>query len=248
MKREPVPLLSAPLLAAVLAACAQSGPPADTPEAEIRGQEEAMRASWRPLFDGESLDGWRRYAEDAPPQGWRVEDGTLHRYAPGGDIMTIETFGDFELALEWRVAEGGNSGIFYHGRPGYDYIHDAAPEMQVLDDAGHPDGGNPLTAAGAVFALYPAPPGVVRPAGEWNAVRLVVHGDHVEHWLNGERIVEYELGSEDWEARKAGSKFAGTDYGTFRSGHIGLQDHGDPVWYRNIRIRPLGDEDGGAGS
>lgn len=254
--RPTVPLL---VIAGLLAGCAPSGTPGDdaaaTGEPEERGAnamdgltESERQDGWRPLFDGESLDGWRQYGSEAPPEGWRAEEGTLHRYGPGGDIMTVDTFDDYELALEWRVAEGGNSGIFYHGRTGYDYIHDVAPEMQVLDDAVHPDGQNPLTAAGAVYGLYPAPPGVVRPAGEWNEVRILAHGDHVEHWLNGERIVEYELGSDEWQARKADSKFAGTEYGTLRSGHIGLQDHGDPVWFRNIRLRPLGgDEAGEAG-
>ena len=250
--RAPIPRPSVPLLviASLLAGCAPSGAPGDGAEATstegnaMDGLTEAeRRAGWRSLFDGESLQGWREYRSEAPPEGWRAEDGTLHRYAPGGDIMTAETFDDYELALEWKVAEGGNSGIFYHGRPGYDYIHDAAPEMQVLDDATHPDGGNPLTSAGAVYALYPAPPGVVRPAGEWNSVRIVANGDRVEHWLNGEKIVEYELGSEDWKRRVADTKFAGTDYGAFRSGHIGLQDHGDPVWFRNIKLRSL---EGGA--
>ena len=208
--------------------------------AEQNTLTEAERAAgWRLLFDGESLDGWRAYDSEAPPDGWRAEDGTLHRFASGGDIMTVERFDDFELVLEWRISEGGNSGIFYHGRPGYDHIYDAAPEMQVLDDDRHPDGGNPLTSAGAVYGLYPAPRGVVRPAGEWNRARIITRGDHVEHWLNGKRIVEYELGSEDWRERVADSKFAGTDYGRFRSGHIGLQDHGDLVWYRNIKLLPI---------
>lgn len=201
---------------------------------------EAERAAgWRLLFDGETLAGWRAYASEMPPEGWRAEDGALHRFASGGDIMTVDQFDGFELSLEWKVPEGGNSGIFYHGRTGYDYIHDVAPEMQVLDDEGHADGGDPLTSAGAVYGLYPAPRGVVRPAGEWNRARIIVRGDHVEHWLNGKRIVEYELGSEDWNERVADSKFAGTDYGRFRSGHIGLQDHGDPVWYRNIKLLPI---------
>lgn len=205
---------------------------------------EAERAAgWRLLFDGETLAGWRAYDSEMPPEGWRAEDGTLHRFASGGDIMTVDRFDDFELALEWRVSEGGNSGIFYHGRPGYDYIHDVAPEMQVLDDEGHADGEDPLTSAGAVYGLYPAPRGIVRPAGEWNRARIIARRDHVEHWLNGKRTAEYELGSEDWQERVASTKFAGTDYGRFRSGHIGLQDHGDPVWFRNIKLLPI-DGDG----
>lgn len=244
----------AALVGLAAAACTTSGNAGGDPDAAGTAAEEVAatsnaltadqrEAGWRPLFDGETLEGWRQYGSEAPPDGWRAEDGTLHRFASGGDIMTMDTFDDYELALEWRIAEGGNSGIFYHGRPGFDYIHDAAPEMQVLDDSGHSDGESPLTSAGSVYGLYPAPRGVVRPAGEWNQVRILVEDDHVEHWLNGRKIVDYELGSEDWRQRVADSKFAeGPAYGSFRSGHIGLQDHGDPVWYRNIRLRPLDGE------
>jgi hypothetical protein len=112
--------------------------------------------------------------------------------------------------------------------------------MQVLDDARHPDGSSPLTSAGALYGIYPAPRGVVRPAGEWNLVRIVVNGHHVEHWLNGVKVVEAELGSPDWETRVKQSKFATMPtYGRNDSGYIGLQDHGDRVAYRNIKIRVL---------
>ena len=121
-----------------------------------------------------------------------------------------------------------------------DYAWRSGVEMQVLDDARHPDGRSPLTSAGALYAIYPAPRGVVRPAGEWNTVRIVVNGKHVEHWLNGVKVVEAELGSPDWEARVKRSKFATMPrYGRNDSGHIGLQDHGDRVAYRNIKIRVL---------
>lgn len=195
---------------------------------------------WRPLFDGRTLAGWRGYQDTAVPAGWRVEDGTLHRFGPGGDIVTAESFADFELSLEWKVAEGGNSGIFYRAAPGEKQIYFSAPEMQVLDDARHRDGGDPLTSAGAAYGLYPAPRGVVHPAGEWNQARIKIEDGHVEHWLNGQKLLEYTLGSEDWKARVARSKFADWPrYGAAPSGHIGLQDHGDPVWYREIRIRVL---------
>lgn len=197
-------------------------------------------AGWELLFDGESLDGWRGYGRSEMPDGWAAVDGTLARVGPGGDIVTRREFEDFELALEWRLEEGGNSGIFYLATEETDRIFENAPEMQVLDDARHADGGSPLTSSGANYALHPAPRGVVKPAGEWNQVRIVVDGDHVEHWLNGRLVVTYELGSEDWERRVAESKFAEwPEYGQSRRGRIGLQDHGDPVWYRNIRIREL---------
>ena len=174
------------------------------------------------------------------PRGWQVIDGALTRVDSAGDIVTTKQYGNFELALEWQVARGGNSGIFYRVSEDSDHPWRSGPEMQVLDDAGHPDGRSPLTSAGALYGIYPATPGVVRPAGEWNSVRLVLNGNHVEHWLNGVKVVEAELGSPDWESRVKRSKFGEMPrYGRNASGHIGLQDHGDRVAYRNIKIRPL---------
>ena len=167
-------------------------------------------------------------------------DGALTRVADAGDIVTREQFQDFELALEWKVEPGGNSGIFYRvaEAPELETVWQSGPEFQVLDDARHADGRVPETSAGACYGLYPAPRGVVRPAREWNEARIVVRGTHVEHWLNGRRVVAYELGDHDWEERVRRSKFAGLRrYGREPRGHIALQDHGDWVAYRNIRVR-----------
>ncbi len=197
-------------------------------------------SSWTALFDGRTTAGWRGYHMDSLPSGWQVVDGALTRVGPGGDIITTGSYTNFELTLEWKISEGGNSGIFYRASEDTDAIYWNAPEMQVLDDAKHPDGHSRLTAAGSDYAVYPSPAGVVNPAGEWNAVRLVVNGNHVEHWLNGVKVVEYELGSADWATRVAAGKFAPhARYGKNTSGHIGLQDHGDWVAYRNIQIRVL---------
>ena len=197
-------------------------------------------AGWQLLFDGKTTTGWRGYRKDSMPRGWQVLDGALTRVDSAGDIVTAGQYANFELTLEWQVARGGNSGIFYRVSEDGDYPWRSGPEMQVLDDAGHPDGRSRLTSAGALYGLYPAPAGVVRPAGEWNAVRIVLNGHHVEHWLNGVKVVEAELGSPDWEARVKQSKFLEMPrYGRNASGHIGLQDHGDRVAYRNIKIRPL---------
>jgi len=174
------------------------------------------------------------------PAGWQVVDGALTRVGEGGDLITRDEFGDFELALEWKVAEGGNSGIMYRVTEDAGATYETGPEMQVLDDARHKDGESRLTAAGSAYGLYPAPAGVVKPAGEWNAVRIVVRGNHVEHWLNGIKVVEYELGSPDWKAKVEASKFKQwPGYGRAASGHIALQDHGDRVAFRDIRIRTL---------
>lgn len=203
--------------------------------------EQERAEGWQLLFDGQSLDAWRGYQLDDVPSGWAARDGMLTRVGPGGDIITRETFGDFELVAEWRVEPGGNSGILYRGDESADYFYKTAPEMQVLDDAGHADGASPLTSAGSVYALYPAPAGVVQPAGQWNHARILADGAHVEHWLNGEKVAEYEQGSPEWNRLVAESKFQQwPGFGTVMEGHIGLQDHGDLVEYRNIKIRPLG--------
>ena len=199
-----------------------------------------QKAGWRLLFDGATTKGWRAYDSDSMPSGWQVVDGALTRVAPSGDIITTDTFRDFELAVEWKVAPGGNSGIFYRAALGSEAIYRSAPEMQVLDDAKHPDGASPLTSAGADYGLYPAPRGVVKPAGEWNSARIVVKANHVEHWLNGKKMASYELGSADWAGRVAKSKFSEwPEYGKAPEGYIGLQDHGDEVAFRSIKIRVL---------
>lgn len=201
---------------------------------------EDRQAGWRLLFDGQTTDGWRGYGRDDMPAGWRVENGLLVRAAGGGDIITTEQFENFELALDWKVGPAGNSGVFYRAVETDDPIYYSAPEMQILDDAGHADGGSPLTSAGSNYALHAAPRGVVKPAGEWNTARVVVNGNHVEHWLNGQKVVEYELHSDDWKRSVAASKFtAWPAYGQSPRGHIGLQDHGDRVEFRNIRVRVL---------
>jgi hypothetical protein len=212
---------------------AQAHPAAATPAP-------APAAAWTSLFDGHTTAGWRGYRKDSLPAGWQVVDGALTRVGPAGDIITTGTYANFELTLEWKISPGGNSGIFYRASEDTDAIYWNAPEMQVLDDSGHSDGRSRLTAAGSDYGIYPSPAGVVKRAGEWNAVRLVVNGTHVEQWLNGVKVVEYEFGSRDWTARVAASKFAPhPHYGKNTAGHIGLQDHGDWVAFRNIRIRVL---------
>ena len=197
-------------------------------------------AGWRLLFDGATTAGWRGWRMDSMPAGWQAVDGALTRVGPAADIVTRERFANFELALDWHVRAGGNSGIFYRASEDDDAIYWTAPEMQVLDDAGHPNGQDRLTAAGSVYGLYPAPAGAVKSPGEWNQARIVVAANHVEHWLNGVKLAEYEFASADWEARVQASKFASHGhFGKNAEGFIGLQDHGDWVAYRNIKIRVL---------
>ena len=175
------------------------------------------------------------------PNGWRAADGLLQKTGRAEDILTADQFGDFELALEWRLDRGGNAGLFYRATEEYDKVYWSAPEYQLLDDANAPDGRNRLTSAAAAYALYAAPAGIVKPAGEWNATRVVARGAHVEHWLNGQKVVQYELWSPDWEAKVKASKFAEwPKYGRAKSGHIAIQgDHSGALALRNIKIRTL---------
>lgn len=233
---------------ATLAACsakpAMEMPSAEAPAAPMPQPVMAITDSpdWMPLFDGKTLTGWRAFNGDGAPKGWTVtSDGELHfaaGTANGQNAMTTKAFADFELELEWKVAEGGNSGIFYRVSEQVDTIHHLALEYQVLDDANHNDGGSGLTSAGSNYALYAPTQKVVRPAGSWNHTRIVAKGKKLQHWLNGKIVVECEVDSDDWNARKAESKFADFPmYGKMTAGHIALQDHGDDVWYKNIRIR-----------
>lgn len=202
---------------------------------------EERAAGWRLLFDGRTTSGWRGYKKTEMPSGWQVVDGALTRTAQAGDIVTTEQFGSFELAFEWKVAPKGNSGVMFHVTEDRDYPWQSGPEYQILDNAGHPDGAKPETSTASDYAIHAPAKDVSRPAGSWNQSRIVVNGNRVEHWLNGERVVEYELGSPEWTERVKKSKFAKyPNWALAGRGHIALQDHGDLVAYRNIKIRPIG--------
>ena len=180
---------------------------------------EQRAGGWRSLFDGTSTAAWRGYKEATMPAGWQIVDGVLTKKGSVGDLMTKDQFGNFELALDWKVSPGGNAGVFYRGTEEYDHIYWSAPEYQLLDDAGHPDGKSRLTSAGSDYALYPSPAGVVKPADQWNSTLIVVKGNTVQHWLNGQKLLEYDLGSADWQAKVKASKFlAYPKYGTGAEG------------------------------
>ena len=230
------------LVVAALTVVAATAARAQVPNT-LTAEEKA--AGFKLLFDGTAATDWRGYRQKTLPSGWTVADGSL-ALAGGsgepssGDIVTRDEYANFELRLEWRIAKDGNSGIMYRVSEEYEAPYESGPEMQVLDDAGHADGKSRLTAAGSCFGLYPAPAGIVKPAGEWNDVRIIADAAHVEHWLNGVKVVEYELWSVDWRARVLASKFKQwPGYGLSRKGHIALQDHGNAVSYRSIRIRKL---------
>lgn len=196
-------------------------------------------AGWRLLFDGSTTAGWRGYRMTAMPDGWSVIDGMLSKSVSTEDIVTTEQFGDFELTLEWKLGPRGNSGLFYRGTEEYNRVYWSAPEYQLLDDSLASDGRNRLTAAGAAHSLYPARAGVVKRANEWNTTRVVAIGPHVEYWLNGEKLFEFEMGSADWDARVKASKFAPyANFAKARSGIIAIQgDHAGVLALRNVKIR-----------
>jgi len=214
--------------------------------APTAGGSAASGKAWVTLFEGKDLSNFRGFRKDTIPPAWVVKDGCLvHMKSAGdhtaaGDLITREQYGDFELELEWKVTPGGNSGIFYHAAEDTNNIWENAPEMQILDDSTHNDGKDRLTSAGADYALAPAPVGAVKPVGQWNQVRIVADGDRVQYFLNGVKMSDFVRNSDDWKARVASSKFSRMPrYGTNACGHIGLQDHGDEVWFRNIRVRSL---------
>ncbi|HET9985602.1 MAG TPA: DUF1080 domain-containing protein [Longimicrobiales bacterium] len=246
-RRRANPTLLAALLAA---ACARGAPPeatkaaAASPAAGAPGAEPGDAGAWDVLFDGRDLARWRGFRMDHVPAAWSIQDGAIALAAGEGgeraDLVTRDTFRDFELELEWKISPGGNSGIIYRVGEDEAYTWRTGPEMQVLDNERAEDNHPASHRAGALYDLYAPSEETVRPAGEWNHVRIVVRDGGVEHWLNGKRIVAYQLGSDDWKAHVQASKFRTMPaFGTVADGHIALQDHGAAVWYRNIRIRRL---------
>jgi hypothetical protein len=226
-------------------------------EAEVVAAPNALSeaeaaAGWELLFDGSTLEGWKRYNHDSIGPLWSVQDGiivcdgeglTEGTADIGGSLITTRAFENFELSLEWKISPGGNSGVLYHVVEGEEYPHayDTGPEYQVMDDTGWKDSLRAAQKVGSNYDMYAAPDSKkVMPVGEWNSARIVYNAGHVEQWLNGEKVVEFEEGSADFEARYKNSKWV--DYpgwNKFKSGAIGLQDHGAPVYFRSIKIRAL---------
>lgn len=202
-------------------------------------------AGWTLLFDGKSLDEWRGAEKMDVPGGWKVIEGELRRVDGGGDLVTKEEYDNFELSLDWKVSQGGNSGIIW--RAGLDPLPVwlTGPEMQILDNARHADGRNPLTSAGSCYALIAPPRDVSLGADRWNTARIVADGPKVSYYLNGVQTANFDMASPEWEALVKQSKFKDLpNFGKRPSGHIVLQDHGDLVAFRNVKIRrlPVGKE------
>jgi hypothetical protein len=200
-------------------------------------------SGWIALFDGQSTDAWRGFKRDSfPDKGWKVENGALATITGGDvvDLITKEQFESFELQLEWKVSPSGNSGVIYHVSEEFKAPWHTGPEMQVLDDDKHNDGKNPKTSAGALYALIAPKNKVLKPVGEWNQAKLIINHNHGEHWLNGVKIVEYELNSPELNTLIAASKFSTMPrFAKEQTGHICLQNHHDAVWFRNIKVKKL---------
>lgn len=235
------------LVAAAAVALVGRSTLADDPPPNTLSDDEKA-AGFKLLFDGKTTDGWRGYKMKQMPPGWKVIDGILTRVAGGeggkgagggDDIITVDQYDNFELRLEWRVGKGVNSGILYRAIEDAATSWHVAPEMQVLDNAGW---GEKETRhhAGALYDLYAPVKDVTRKQGAWNEVKLIANGNHIEHWLNGAKVVECELNSDDWNARVAKSKFKDKPkFAKATKGHIVLQDHSGNIEYRNIRIREI---------
>ncbi len=256
MKRSiAVPVFVAAPLAIAIALANAAAPPTATPPAKKPAAAPSDQAAaihntlspaertsgWVLLFDGANAGtNLRGFKKDALPEAWKVEDGCIVLRGQGGDIVTKNQWDNFEFQVDWNVADGGNSGIMYRVTEDGTYPWETGQEMQILDDVRHQDGKSRLTSAGSCYALYAAPEGVVKPAGEWNTARIVAVGPKITYYLNGTKVVDFDMSSAEYKDRVAKSKFASMPmYGTKSKGHVALQDHGDVVRFRNIKVRAL---------
>lgn len=198
------------------------------------------------LFDGTTMNGWRTF-KNMPNNSWEVIDGTLHckPFIDGADnqradLITVDQYGDFELAFDWKISAQGNSGVIYRATEEFDVPYASGPEFQILDDEGYPGDKKPEYLTAANYDMQAVEKKKLNPTGEWNSSKIVAKGNHIEHWLNGEKVLEYELYSDAWKAQVASHKWKDfPGYGLSKSGYIDLQDHGNEVWFRNITILPL---------
>ena len=201
---------------------------------------------WVDLFDGKTTKGWHSYGKSTASSQWEAKDGAIHldkSKGGSGDLVTDKEYGNFHLKLEWKIAPHGNSGILFyvHEDPAkYGEAYYTGPEMQVLDNDGHSDGKIHKHRAGDLYDLIPCSKETVKPVGEWNKVEIISNNGSLKLFLNGTNVVSTTLWNEDWKTMVSNSKFKQwPDFGTFKRGKIDLQDHGNEVWYRNIKIKEL---------
>ena len=200
--------------------------------------------NWISLFDGQSMTGWR-FFKNRENNSWEIKEGTLHCKSESAadnraDFVTKGKYKDFELSLQWKIAKGSNSGIMYRVSEKYDAPYLTGPEYQLIDDRGYPEALTPKQKTGADYDMMPAGNSPIKPAGEWNQTKILVKGNHVEHWLNGVKLFEFEQFSDEWLKRKENSKWKDAKgYGAVKKGYICLQDHGGEIWFKEIQIRKL---------
>lgn len=210
--------------------------------------EQEKKGGWKLLFDGKTTSGWRSFKREKAGAAWVVRDGalTLNKpyNAPGnsesGDIITTDEYEDFELSLDWKIEKCGNSGVLFNVTESdkYNSVWETGPEMQVLDNLCHPDARIEKHRAGDLYDLIESKFVAVNPAGEWNHVQLIASKGKYQFWLNGFRIVDFEMHTKEWDEMVSKSKFKDMPgFGKARKGHISLQDHGNQVWFRNIKIK-----------
>lgn len=235
--------------AGLLAAC--SGPKTEEAANADSVAVVAPAEEWIPLFDGQTFNGWSKYGGGEVGKAWKIENGELYLDAAnkagwqtgdGGDIVTNEEFENFHFKYEWKIAPNGNSGVIFlvHESPEYQYPWQTGPEMQVLDNAGHPDAKIISHRAGDLYDLIVSSQETVKPAGEWNQAEIVINQGKLDLFLNGVNIVSTQLFTPEWEALIAKSKFKDMPgFGKYKKGKISLQDHGDVVHYRNLMIKKL---------
>jgi hypothetical protein len=215
----------------------------------LTAQEQSQ--GWQLLFDGKTKNGWHVYNAKSDGSAWKVVDGTLHldpkekkdyKVVGGGDIVTEQEFDNFHLQLEWKLDTAGNSGVMFYVKEDakYEHTYHTGPEMQVLDNQRHGDAKIIKHRAGDLYDLISSSPETVKPAGEWNKVDIISNNGSLEFHLNGTKVLSTTMWDDNWRKMISESKFKDmADFGTFKSGRIALQDHGDPVWYRNIKIKKL---------
>ena len=231
------------LLPLLIAACGGSKTPTSTTSAGIPGPSGDGYTS---LFDGNTLNGWRTY-QNKPADSWMVKDSAL--YCAGSttdksdrraDLITTGQYENFDLTLDWKIAPKGNSGVMYLVTEDSSAAYLTGPEYQIIDDENFPEKLEDWQKTGSNYAMHTAPAARPNPPGQWNHTRIVVNKGHVEHWLNGEKVVDYQLGDEDWQKRKAAGKLKdAASSGLAKKGHIALQDHGSEAWFKNIKIKEL---------
>jgi len=231
---------------ALIASCS----PKKTETAETAPANQLTEAQksegWKLLFDGQTMNGWRTF-KNKENNTWEVLDGTLHCKSSSdttatqrADIITTEMYANYELSFDFKIAPQGNSGLIYRVTEEFEVPYASGPEYQIIDDIGYPGELKDVNKTGANYDVQVAENKTLNPAGEWNTGKLVVNTNHVEHWVNGVKVLEYEFASDDWKAKVAASKWKEyPGYGKATSGYIDLQDHGSEVWFRNIMIKNL---------